>query len=114
MDLSDRIEHLRRSTGWSQVEIAARLGVTRQQITNIKTGKSGLSASKMERLAELESAASAAAEEQAPYNAPPTPAHLCPECNRLESEIDFLRRQLSYTQTKLDQAFAMIASERKK
>lgn len=113
MDLSDRIEHLRRSTGWSQVEIAARLGVTRQQISNIKAGKSGLSATKAERLSELESAASAVAEATSPYNAPP-PAHLCPACERLEDEVAFLRRQLTYTQTKLDQAFALIASEQKK
>ncbi len=64
MDLSERIMNLRRSTGWSQAEIAARLGVTRQQITNIKSGKSGLSAAKAERLTELCSAAFPEADQQ--------------------------------------------------
>ena len=122
MTIKDRIERLRRETGWSQKEIAAKLNVSRQMITNLKSGKSGLSGAKYDLLRDLEQAAGIPHVNTTVNETPATylsQQDRCPHCAVHLSEIAHLKSalksredDLAYTRSKLDQAMAALVAQK--
>lgn len=120
MTIKDRIERLRRETGWSQKEIAAKLNVSRQMITNLKSGKSGLSGAKYDLLRDLEQAAGITHINSVHENCVGYQNQTdCPHCAAHLAEIALLRSSLrsreddlTYIKSKLDQALAALVAQK--